>query len=109
MPQVASTLTPLSYGQALGALLAAGCPQSALLMVGAQSAVETAGWKSMHGWNFGNITPTSTQAANGPWMTQGLQGMKFIVYPDAVSGARGMLRWLSTHGLLPFAVASLDP
>lgn len=101
MGQVANVKTPLSYGQALGALLAAGCPQSALLMVAAQSAVETAAWKSMTQWNMGNVTPTAAQVAAGtPWMDQGIAGMKYIAYPDATSGAAGMLAWLNARGLL---------
>lgn len=107
MGQVANTKTPLTYGQALGALLAAGCPQSALLMVGAQSAVETAGWKSCVQWNMGNVTITPSQIAAGvPWMNQGLQGMKFIAFPDAVSGAKAMLDWLAPRGLLARATAN---
>jgi hypothetical protein len=105
--QVANTKTPLSNGQALGVLLAAGCPQSAVLMVAAQSAVETAGWKSMVQWNMGNVTPSAAQIAAGiSWMTQGVPNMRFIAYPDAVSGARGMLGWLQGHGLLPYAEAN---
>jgi len=105
--QVATQKTRLTYGQALGALLAAGCPQSAVLMVAAQSAVETAAWKSMAGWNFGNVTPTAGQVAAGiPWDDQGIKGMKYIVFPDAVSGAKGMLGWLQGHGLLAYATAN---
>lgn len=107
MGQVANTKTPLTYGQALGALLAAGCPQSALPMVAAQSAVETAAWRSMVQWNMGNVTPSAAQLAAGiDWMTQGVPGMKYIAYPDAVAGAKGMLGWLSSHGLLAYATAN---
>ena len=106
MGQVANTKTPLTYGQALGALLAAGCPRSAVLMVAAQSAVETAAWKSMVQWNMGNVTPSAAQLAAGiSWMTQGVPNMKYIAYPDAVSGAKGMLGWIQSHGLLPYAEA----
>jgi len=105
--QVPTQKTTLTYGQALGAFLAAGCPQAALLMVAAQSAVETAAWKSMAGWNAGNVTPTAAQVSAGvPWDDQGIRGMKYIVYPDAVDGAKGMLSWLSSHGLLSRAEAN---
>jgi hypothetical protein len=105
--QVSTVKTPLTYGQALGALLAAGCPQSALLMVAAQSAVETAAWKSMAGWNFGNVTPSAAQLAAGiEWDTQGVPNMKYTVFPNAVAGAKGMLAWLAPRGLLAAATAN---
>lgn len=108
MGQVATTPTPLTPAQAMGGLLLAGVPQSALLMVAAQSAIETATFGSKTGrgfnnYNFGNVTPTPAQVAAGvPWMNQGLN-MKYIAYPDPVSGAKGMLGWLSSHGLLSYA------
>jgi hypothetical protein len=104
MGQVANVLTPLTPGQALGALLLAGCPSGGLTMVGAQSAVETAGWKSMHNWNFGNVTPTAAQVSGGtPWMTQNVKNMKYLAFGDPVSGAKAMVAWLSARGLLTFA------
>lgn len=108
MGQVATTPTPLTPAQALGGLLAAGCPQSALLMVAAQSAIETAAWGSKTGrgfnnYNYGNVTPTPTQLAQGiAWMNQNLP-MKYIAYADPVAGAAGMLGWLQLHGLLSYA------
>jgi len=110
--QVATVATPLTRGQALGALLAAGCPQSALLMVAAQSAVETNAWGSQTGhgfnnYNFGNTTPSATQIAAGvSWMTQNVPHMQYLAFPDAVSGAKDMLKWLSSHGLLAYATAN---
>jgi hypothetical protein len=111
--QVPNVATPMPPAQALGSLLAAGCPQSALLMVAAQSAVETAEWGSMRGWtngfhnfNFGNVTPSAAQLAAGiRWMNQNVPGMKYIAYADPISGAKGMLGWLSAHGLLAPAAA----
>lgn len=106
MGQVASVRTPLTSAQALGAFLAAGCPASALRMVAAQSAVETAGWQKMNGWNAGNVTPSASQIAAGiSWMTQNVPNMRYIVYPSAVAGAQGMLSWLSSRGVLPYAEA----
>ena len=110
MGQVAYVRTVLTQGQALGALLFGGCPQAALLMVGAQSAVETAGWKACANWNFGNVTPSTAQVNAGiSWMAQqgnGTQGLKYIAFPDAVSGARAMVNWLNTRGLLSYAIAN---
>ena len=109
MGLVASTPTPISPALALGYLLAAGCPQSALLMVAAQSAVETAAWGSQTGrgfnnWNFGNTTPTAAQIAAGiNYMTQGVTGMKYIAFSDGISGAASMLAWLNNRELLSAA------
>ena len=73
-------------------------------MVAAQSAVETAAWKSMGGWNLGNVTPSAAQVAAGiPWDTQGVAGIKYTVYPNAIAGAKGMLDWLRPRGLLTAA------
>ena len=104
MGQVATVKTVLTYGQALGSLLLAGCPPPALHMVAAQSAVETAAWKSMHNWNFGNVTPSPAQVAVGiPWMNQGLSAMKFISFSDPISGAKAMMGWIQSRGLLSYA------
>jgi hypothetical protein len=81
-------------------------------MVGAQSAVETAGWGSVTGrgfnnWNAGNTTPSASQLAAGiAWMTQGVANMKYLAFPDPVSGARSMVQWVTSHGLLPYAEAN---
>lgn len=110
MGQVATVRTTLTQGQALGALLFGGCPQSALLMVGAQSAVETTHWTAMANNNFGNITPSTAQVIAGiSWMTQsgsGTQGLKYIAYPNAVAGASAMVSWLGRRGLLSYAIAN---
>lgn len=106
MGEVATEKTILTPAQALGALLLAGCPGSAVHMVAAQSAVETAGWLAMHNWSFGNVTPSAAQLAAGiSWMTQNVPNMKYIAYDNAVDGAKGMLGWIRSHGLLPFAEA----
>jgi hypothetical protein len=109
------TPTPLTPAQAMGALLAAGCPQSALLIVAAQSAAETNLWGSGKGkigqgfnnYNFGNITPTSKQVANGTsyfvvHFSPTASG-KFVSYPDASSGAAGMVNFLQNNGTLAAA------
>ena len=104
MGQVANKYTRLTPGQALGALLLAGCPGSAVRMVAAQSAVETAGWAAMRNWNLGNVTPSAAQVAAGiAWMTQNVPNMKYIAYANPVAGAQGMMGWIRGHGLLPYA------
>ena len=110
--QVATKPTPLTPAQALGGLLAAGCPQSALLMVAAQSSVETNAWGSTNGkgfnnFNFGNVTPSTGQLnAGAQWMSQGIAGMKYLSFSDPISGAKAMLGWLSARGLLARASAN---
>jgi hypothetical protein len=112
MGLVATVPTPITQARGLGYLLAAGCPQSALLMVGAQACVETNAWGSQTGKGYnnanpGNVTPSAAQVANGiDYMTQGLN-MKYISFgTDHTAGARAMLQWLSTHGLLSYAIAN---
>ncbi len=105
MPQVATVRTVATPAQAIGAIIAAlpsGAPRVAADIIAAQSAFETATWKSMNGWNMGNVTPTAAQVASGPWMTQGLN-MKYIVYPNILAGAQGLVGWLASHGVLPYA------
>jgi hypothetical protein len=94
----------MSQGAALGVLLSVGCPREALLMAGAQSAVETAGWKSMRNFNAGNITATNPSVQ--PWMLQGSNAIRFVAYPTPQAGFGAFLAWLSTHGLLAHAVAN---
>ena len=112
MGQVATIKTPITQGQALGALLLAGCPQSALLMVAAQSAVETNAWgpktgSGFNNFNFGNVTPSTNQIKAGiSWMTQGVANMKYIAFDSPIDGARAMINWLQTRGLLQYATAN---
>jgi hypothetical protein len=104
--QVATVKTVLTPAQALGALaiVLPSISRTGLNLIAAQSATETASWKSMHNWNMGNVTPTAQQVAAGvPWMDQGIRGMKYIAFPDPVSGSRAMVGWLQYHGLLGFA------
>ena len=58
-------------------------------------------------YNFGNITPSAAQIAAGvSWMTQNVPHMQYLAFSDAVSGAKDMLKWLSSHGLLAYATAN---
>jgi hypothetical protein len=106
--QVPMQKTPLTRAQALGALLAAGCPQSALLIVAAQSAMETGQWQLMNNNNFGNVTPTSKQVANGSsYFVQSFgtvngvpQSGKFLAFSDPTSGAAAMVNLLRGNGSL---------
>jgi hypothetical protein len=106
--QVATIRTPATAAQMLGALqwaLGGNAPQIAVAMIAAQSAVETASWHAMNNWNAGNITPTASQAASGQWMDQGIHGMRYIAYGSLLAGAAGMVAFLRSRGLLPFAFA----
>jgi hypothetical protein len=112
--QVATVPTPSTPAKAIGAIIAAlpsGAPRVAANIIAAQSAFETNTWGTgksnpghgFNGNNLGNITPSAAQVAAGiPWMTQGLN-MKYIVYPNILAGAQGMVGWLAQHGVLPYA------
>lgn len=104
--QVQFVRTKLTAAQALGVIqqaLGQNASDAALRMVGAQSSVETAGWQSMANWNFGNITVHDPNTSN--WMYQGSNPRHFAAYPDPLTGASAMIRWLSNTGLLPYALA----
>jgi len=109
MGQVAERITPLTPAQALGALQAVlpdGTSRGGLLMVAAQSAVETASWRSMWNWNFGNVTPTAAQLQTHDWVMHAQTGsMKYLAFSDPISGAKVMVDWLTSHGLLAAAEA----
>jgi len=95
-----ATLTPTSHTEAfrlLGGAFedASGTRPSAdaLAMLAAQSAVETAGWKKMHRWNFGNIT-TKT----GPFFRLvNDTAHKYRIYQSAEDGARALVELLRDH------------
>ncbi len=98
--QVTETLTVITPAEALGYLQAVA-PSSltpeGLRLIAAQSAVETAHWKAMHNWNFGNVTPYSDSE---DWITQGVRNMRYDAFPNGLKGAKAMMDWLSRHGAL---------
>lgn len=101
-------LTPMTEAQALGVLqaaLPAGFTRAGLLLVAAQSAVETARWQQMYGFNFGNVTPTAAQlAAGADYFQHPTTGsMKYLSFADPLSGAATMTSWLNGHGLFTAA------
>ena len=101
--QYAAQRTPISAPQALGILQAAlppGTSARALAIVAAQSDVETAAWAAMWLWNFGNITAVSGQDYQ---ILPGLTG-SFRAYAAPIDGAADYVRWLSTRGVLPYAL-----
>ena len=104
MGQVALVNTPLTPAQAMGALAAvlpSGTSQTALSMIAAQSAVETAHWTQMWNWNFGNVTPTPAQAISGDYVMHDNTGsMRYRAFGDPYSGAAVMVDWLKSHGVL---------
>jgi len=110
MSLVPAIRTPLTPAQALGALqeaLPSSFTRAGLDMVAAQSAVETARWTEMYGWNFGNVTPTAAQVAAGVDYFQHAStgSMRYRAYPDPVAGARAMTGWLESHGAYDAAQA----
>ena len=106
MGQVATVLTKSTPAKALGAILyvlPSGSTRTAANMIAAQSAIETANWKSMHNWNMGNVTPSQGQISAGiSWMNQNLP-MKYIAFSDIVAGSRAMVNWIIARGALPAA------
>jgi hypothetical protein len=97
--------TPLTPAQALYVLqevLPAGTSRTALDMIAAQSAVETARWTEMFGWNFGNVTPSASQlAAGADYFSHANTGtMKYLAFDNPVAGGAAMVAWLTSHGLL---------
>ena len=96
--------TPLTPGQALGVLEAAlpsGFTRTGVLMVAAQSAVETAHWGAMYGWNFGNVTPSANQLAQGANYFEHPEtgSMRYLAFKNPLDGARAMTAWLQSHGV----------
>jgi hypothetical protein len=92
MPE--GTRTPISSGQALGALRAAGAGKG-LIVVAAQSALETAGWSAMWNWNFGNITTTGSDYVTLPG-----NALHFQAYASEAEGASAFIAYLRAKGLL---------
>jgi hypothetical protein len=111
MGEVAYRRTIVSPSEALSAIaraLPSDAPDVAVRMIGAQSALETAGWGSCANWNFGNTTvlPSSTH----DWVHQGTPGsaayaLSFKAFDNIDDGASDMIAWLSSHGCLPYAYA----
>jgi hypothetical protein len=94
-----ATQTDSTPPEVIRAIQAAGVSRSAAVMLAAQSALETAGWKGgLWNYNLGNIT------TNGPdyVLLPGLS-LHFLAYPDLQSGANGFVHYIRSHGLLPFA------
>jgi len=102
--QVQAVQTNATAPQVLRALLDAGCPQSALTMVAAQSAFETAGWQGgLWNWNLGNITQGDS---SGDYMVLPGNSLHFVPYSSLDAGAQAFYQYLSGHGLIPFASAN---
>jgi hypothetical protein len=102
MSQVDAVKTPATAAEVLRALLDAGAPEEAIDMLAAQSALETAGWQSMWGWNLGNIT-TASNAVD--WQVLGSNPLHFKAYPSLDNGASDFVRYVTSHGLMPYAEA----
>ena len=92
-----SPLTPSTPGDVLAAIRAAGAPETAVRLIAAQAAYETAGFvHGLWGWNIGNITQPNRQAAVYlPGNT-----LPFAHYPDLNAGAKAMVDLLTAHGVV---------
>lgn len=108
IPRAQTILSPAdamdSIADAYEAVIGGEIPTRLLLALTAQSALETARWRSMWNWNFGNIRGTgdagwtSFQAGeiiNGKEVIlQPGAGNKFAAYSDRLAGARGLVNFL---------------
>jgi hypothetical protein len=102
--QVTAVQTNETAPDVFRALLDAGCPQSALTMVAAHSALETAGWQGgLWNYNLGNITQGDS---SGDYMILPGNTLHFVPYASLDEGAAAFYQYLSNHGLIPFATAN---
>ena len=99
---VAATLTQVTPAVALRALLDAGAPNPGVLMLLGQSAVETAHWRSMWGWNFGNITAVGSQ----DYQILPHNVLHFRAYDTIAEGATDYVTFLRKRGLVDRAAAN---
>ena len=110
MPQVAKRLTPANPAVVLGAMAYAykkvtgQVPPNfyAILLPTAQSALETAAWRAMWGWNAGNVT--SGHPDTDDWMDLGV-GLRFKAYKNLGDGCADMMMWLAKHNCLAAAAS----
>lgn len=100
--RVPTVRTPSTAAAVLGAFIAAlppGAPRVAANLMAAQSAIETAHWRSMNNWNLWNITPSHAQLAAGiAWMDQGLAPMQYIAYRSILDSAIDAVAWSKRRG-----------
>jgi hypothetical protein len=96
--RVPPTLTPASGSQVLRALYDALPPSAgrreAANILAAQSALETARWSRMYGWNTGNVTIGANVLPVLMWTRRGLD---FAVYGDLATGAADQVAYLAKH------------
>lgn len=111
MPQVEALKTPASAADVAGAMsrayvkLTGNAPpaESSYLMPLAQSALETANWKSLYNFDLGNVT---TANPNDSWFFQYQGSLKFKAYASLDDGALAMMSWLQKHGAIAAADAN---
>jgi hypothetical protein len=100
-PQVPAKLTPATAADVRAALLAAGLPAAAVPIVLAHSALETAAWRGLWGWNVGNIVATGNVA----WQALPGVALPFRVYPSLAAGAADFVALLAARGAVAPAAA----
>jgi hypothetical protein len=106
-PAPKTVMTPARALGVLQAALPTAFTRQGLDLVAAQSAVETAHWSEMYGYNFGNVTPTAAELAAGANYFQHPQtgDMKYLAFSNPLKGAQKMTDWLQSHGLYTAAQA----
>src|SRR5260370_5101191 len=96
-----ATPTNSSASEILGAIQSAGVSRNAAVMIAAQSALETAGWKGgLWNYNLGKITTDGEDYVLLPG-----NSLDCKTYSDLQSGAADFVHYIRSHGLLPFAEA----
>lgn len=109
-PRVRVEKTPSSRAQVLGAFAQAWREvveeeptAMGVLMLSAQSDLETASFSSLYNYNLGNLTHVTHDGH--PWVTRSDVGeaMRFRAYPSLLAGACDMVRWAAAHKLLDCA------
>jgi hypothetical protein len=104
--EVAPTLTPVTQGQVLGAIMDAwqnATGQQAdwggIVILASQAAEETAGFAKLYDYNLGNITHAPGDGYDYNHRPEvPVASMVFRVYPDLESGAADLVEWAIKHG-----------
>jgi len=96
----AATNTTLKTADVLAALRGAGVSESALALVAAHSAFETAGWVGCWNFNLGNITQPNLKE---PHVYQPGNALPFATYANLGAGAQGFVQHLTRIGALAVA------
>lgn len=115
-PQVPAVKTPSSRGEVLGAIAQAWRNVTStepttlgVLMLAAQSDLETGSFDVLYNYNLGNLTHATGDGF--PWVKRPevTAAIRFRSYPTLLAGAEDLIRWVQKHNLLSqVAAGDLD-